>query len=98
MNSFDDLRPYSDAEIPTAMQRIAAWDLFPQAIRFIYPNADIAQIKEKTLDIKSVYQFQSTLMSDAIHRIIQTSTPSYCNYFSLSIEATPRISSSETTF
>lgn len=77
MNSFDDLRPYSDAEIPAAMQRIAAWDLFPQAIRFIYPNADIAQIKEKTLDIKSVYQFQSTLMSDAIHRIIQTTTTSF---------------------
>ena len=35
MDPFDDIRPYTDAEIPDAMRRIADWDLFPQMARFI---------------------------------------------------------------
>ena len=33
-SDFDDIRPYTDDEIPEAMKRIADWDMFPQiAIR-----------------------------------------------------------------
>ena len=74
MSDFDDIRPYSDSELPAALQRIANWDLFPQTIRFIYPNADIAAERTKLLSIRSVHQFQSTLMNDGIRRIIDTTT------------------------
>lgn len=77
MASFDDIRPYSDSELPAALQRIADWNLFPQAIRFIYPNADIREERDKLLAIKSIHQFQSTLMNDAIRRIIATTTASF---------------------
>ncbi|MBQ8704097.1 MAG: 1-acyl-sn-glycerol-3-phosphate acyltransferase [Bacteroidales bacterium] len=76
-DNFDDIRPYNDDELPEAMRRIADWDLFPQVIRFIYPNADIAKEREKLLSIRSVHQFQSTLMNDAIRRIIATTTSGF---------------------
>ena len=77
MSDFDDIRPYNDSELPAAMQRLADWDLFPQVIRFIYPNADIEEERKKLLAIRSVYQFQSTLMNDAIRRIIATTTAGF---------------------
>lgn len=77
MDLFDDIRPYRDSELPAALRRIADWDLFPQAVRFIYPNADIEEERAKLLSIKSVFQFQSTFMNDAIQRIIATTTTSF---------------------
>ncbi len=77
MADFNDIRPYNDAELPAALKRITEWDLFPQVIRFIYPNADIDEIRHKLLEVKSIYQFQSTLMRDAILRIIDTTTTSF---------------------
>ena len=36
--SFDDIRPYNDAEIPAAMQRIAKSDAFPLLASWIFPD------------------------------------------------------------
>lgn len=74
---FDDIRPYTDEELPAALQRIAAWDLFPQVIRFIYPTVDVTAKKEEILQIKSVHELQATLMNDAIKRIIATTTQGF---------------------
>lgn len=77
MTTFDDLRPYNDDELPAALRRIADWDLFPQAIRFIYPNANCEEERRRILGLKSIKQFQSTFMNDAIRRIIATTTTSF---------------------
>ena len=77
MNNYDDIRPYDDNELPAALQRIADWDLFPQVLRFIYPNADIASERKRLLAVKNVHQFQATFMNDAIRRIITTTTTSF---------------------
>lgn len=74
---FDDIRPYSDSEIPAAMQRIADWELFPQIVRFIYPDADVAAKRSQLLAIGSIYEFQSTFMNDAIRRIIAETTEGF---------------------
>lgn len=74
---FDDIRPYTDAELPEALRRIVEWPDFPQAIRFIYPNGNIGQIKEELCKIVTVHQLQATLMNDAIKRIIQTTTDGF---------------------
>lgn len=74
MDSFDDIRPYTDTEIPAAMRQVAEWDLFPQMVRFIYPNIDIDEARSKVLAIQSIYQFQATVMNDAIRRIISETT------------------------
>lgn len=77
MDKFDDIRPYTDAELPAALQRIADWKDFPQAMRFIYPNADITALREQILKIKSIHEFQATLMNDAISRIIRSTTDGF---------------------
>ena len=74
MEQFDDIRPYTDEELPAALQRITEWSDFPQAIKFIYPNGDINEIKKKLLSITTIHEFQATLMYDAISRIINTTT------------------------
>ena len=77
MISFDDIRPFNDAELPDALQRISQWEYFPQAIRFIYPDADLHEVRRLLLEIKSIHQFQSTLMRDAIRRIITSTTSGF---------------------
>ena len=77
MDNFDDIRPYNDSEIPGAMQRIVQWDLFPQMARFIYPNLDPAEARQRILAITTIRQFQSTVMNDAIKRIIDETTDGF---------------------
>lgn len=74
---FNDIRPYSDSELPAALRRIMTWDLFPQVVRFIYPDADIKEVRNHILSITNVHQFQSTLMNDAIRRIISVTTSGF---------------------
>lgn len=77
MGNYDDIRPYTDAELPAAIRRIVEWEEFPQAMRFIYPNADIEALKERLLRINSIHEFQATLMNDAIARIIRSTTDGF---------------------
>ena len=35
--SFDDIRPYNDAELRAALPRIEQWELIQQILRCIYP-------------------------------------------------------------
>ena len=74
MNPFDDIRPYRDDELPAALRRIAAWEAFPQAIRFIYPDADIRDMRQRLTSIGSIHELQASVMNDAIRRIVQVTT------------------------
>ena len=80
MDNFDDIRPYNDTEIPAAMRQIADWDLFPQMVRFIYPNIDIDEARSRILSIQNIHQFQATVMNDAIRRIIAETTDGFSHY------------------
>ena len=80
MDSFDDIRPYNDAEIPGAMRHITEWDLFPQMVRFIYPNIDIDEARARILAIQNIHQFQATVMNDAIRRIISETTEGFTHH------------------
>ena len=77
MDSFDDIRPYFDNELPAALQRIAQWPDVAQAIKFIYPNADIESVRSKLLAIKTVHEYQASIMNDAIKRIIASTTDGF---------------------
>ena len=77
MDIFDDIRPYTDTEIPEAMKRIARWDLLPQILKFIYPNMSTAEGYSRLRSLSSVSQLQSTFMDDAICRIIEETTSSF---------------------
>lgn len=76
-SDFDDIRPYTDSEIPEAMRRIADWDLFPQIVRFIYPDLKTDEARRRMLETTNIHQFQATFMNDAIRRIISETTDGF---------------------
>ena len=76
-SDYDDIRPYRDEEMPAAMKSIADWELFPQMIRFIYPDCDVEEQRRRLLAIATVHDFQATFMRDAIHRIVAETTDGF---------------------
>ena len=42
---YNDIRPYCDEEIPAAMQRIADSASFPLLASYVFPEADIAEVR-----------------------------------------------------
>ena len=41
---FDDIRPFTDAEIPAAMQRMADHPLFPKVCGWLFPDRPAEQV------------------------------------------------------
>lgn len=77
MQDFDDIRPYTDSELPAALERIAKWELFPQVARFIYPGISASESVARLKSVSTVHQLQQTIMDDAIKRIIKTTTDGF---------------------
>ncbi|HPV88479.1 MAG TPA: acyltransferase, partial [Bacteroidales bacterium] len=67
----EHLRPYTDREIPAAMQRIAAHRYFPEVAEIIFPGITPHQAITKVLSVKTVYQFQMEWMYAFNERVIQ---------------------------
>lgn len=70
---FDDIRPFSDAEINSAMKRIANHVYFPVLSRFIFPELPPEDVKEMVRSINTIHEFQRKVMYRANERIIQES-------------------------
>ena len=49
--NFDDIRPYTDAELPAAMQRIASHRFFPILAYYVYPGTNIDDVRQKLLSM-----------------------------------------------
>lgn len=60
--TFDDIRPYRDNEIPAAMQRIAESTSFPLLATYVFPDRDIASVREQIKSIRTIDEFQSQVM------------------------------------
>lgn len=69
--TFDDIRPYIDAEIPAAMQRIAGSDHLESMCRFVFPGRDAGEIKEMLLGFATIEDFQSKVMYFVNDQIIR---------------------------
>lgn len=74
MNSrFDDIRPYYDSEIPSAMHRIANDGLFPLLAPYVFPEKGIEEVRNQILSISTIHEFQTGVMYFANKRIIANS-------------------------
>ena len=71
---FDDIRPYNDAEIPAAMQRIVADKNFPLICDFLFPGVPVQEMAAKVESCRTVDDFQTRIMYDAIHEIVRRTT------------------------
>lgn len=61
-HKFDDIRPYTDQEIPAAMERIALSPQFPMVAQFVFPDMSVQEAREMVLSFKNIYDFQHGAM------------------------------------
>ena len=74
---FDDIRPYRDDEVPAAMHRIAANDLFPLLSSFAFPDRNVEEIRSLVDSIRTVDEFQTKIMWYVNEQIVKRSMSSY---------------------
>ena len=77
MNNFDDIRPYREEEIPAAMQRIAAHELFPRIADFVFPEQDVGEMRRMVSSLTTVAEFQHQVMNVFNHEVIRRSIESF---------------------
>lgn len=73
ISKFDDMRPYFDEEIPMAMGRIAESELFPLISSYVFPERNMADVRDQIRNIKTIDQFQHEVMSVVNEQVIKRS-------------------------
>ncbi|MDR2764563.1 MAG: acyltransferase [Tannerella sp.] len=74
---FDDLRPYDQTEVATAMQRIADSEYLPVVIAFIFPEKTTGEIRNTLLNIRTTDEFQSRIMYPFNQEIMRKSANAF---------------------
>ena len=77
LEDFHDLRPYTDAEIPEAMERIASSEYLPLLGSYLYPQLSLEQLKELIRSFKTTHDFQMEIMHTACRYVVDHTL----NYF-----------------
>ena len=68
--NFDEIRPYSDAEIPAAAQRVADSPYLPSIVDYLFPGQPVEKVQQIFRSFRTVNDFQTTIMYPAIHSIL----------------------------
>jgi len=74
---FDDIRPYSDSEIPDAMHRIANSSMLPILVNYVFPDKSIDEIRQMLCSFKTIKDFQLGVMYHVNRQIIQQSVSEF---------------------
>ena len=74
---FSEIRPYTDNEIPAAMDRIAGSTSFPLVASYVFPDRSIDDVRREVRSYKTIHDFQMGIMYLANRKIIQDSTASF---------------------
>lgn len=77
IENFDDIRPYTDQEIPAAMKRITECDAFPLIASWVFPDRDIKEVREMMLSFRTVHDFQLGVMIPVNQQIINRTITSF---------------------
>ncbi|MDR0725075.1 MAG: acyltransferase, partial [Prevotellaceae bacterium] len=67
---YDEYRPYTDAEVPAAIERIADNVLFSEIVKYVFPDKCVNDFIAEFKQIRTVAEFQTKVMSFAIESII----------------------------
>ena len=73
-HKFEDIRPFGEAEIPAAMQRIASSKEFPLLASFVFPDRPTEKVAREVMGYKTVREFQLGVMYHANKQILKRST------------------------
>lgn len=74
---FDSIRPYTDAEIPAAMQRIAQSPYLAKAAEYVFPTLTLDQVRNLLNGITTIDQFQHQVMLNTVEAIVDKTIESF---------------------
>lgn len=67
--SFDEIRPFSDEEVPAAIDRLLTEPSFHTAIRYVFPDKRPDELIAKLKQIKTIDEFQGSIIASAVRNI-----------------------------
>jgi len=67
---FDDIRPYTNDEIPAAMKRLASEPLLDKVFSWLFPGQPVQDWRNKLRSVKSNLELQERIMHPAAESII----------------------------
>lgn len=73
----DDLRPYRDAEIPAAMERMAADATLAQMVGFACPGVPLESVREKLRTVCTADDFQRAFVQPLLENIIRATSSGF---------------------
>ena len=71
---FDDIRPYTDAEIPAAMQRIVAYPEFRAVCGYLFPDRPFDEVAAVVASSRTVEEFQGRFMVPVVEALMDKTT------------------------
>jgi hypothetical protein len=74
VNDFSAMRPYTDAEVKSAMTRMVQEPLLIKMMKWVYPGLRKTEIIKMFEDVQSVQQFQEEISAPAVKVITQMTT------------------------
>jgi hypothetical protein len=77
MTNFDDIRPFYPEEIPAATQRMADSEVIPAIAQYLMPNMPVEAFRERIRSIKTVEEFQVSLLKEVIDILLQKTTTQF---------------------
>jgi len=72
--NFEELRPYYDTEVESVMQKMVQNPTYFSLMKYLWPEMNESQAREKALHTKNVRDFQAGYMSHAIWHIVKESS------------------------
>ncbi|MFK7755686.1 MAG: 1-acyl-sn-glycerol-3-phosphate acyltransferase [Flavobacteriales bacterium] len=73
-NDFEDIRPYTDAEVPAVIERILNEPLLYDVMEYVYPNLSRVDIHEMMSGITTVKEFQEEISGPSFKEVAQKTT------------------------
>jgi hypothetical protein len=71
---FHDMRPYDDAEVQAAIERMVQEPMLIKMMKWVYPGLRKTEILDMFREVKSVHQFQEEISAPAVKVITQMTT------------------------
>ncbi|MBQ3710178.1 MAG: 1-acyl-sn-glycerol-3-phosphate acyltransferase [Bacteroidales bacterium] len=77
MNEFDDIRPYTEEEIPAAVQRLADSEVIPAIADYLMPGVPADVLRNRIRNIHTLKEFQLGLLKDVIETLLKKTTTQF---------------------
>ena len=75
--NFDEIRPYTDAEIPAAAQRVAESPYLPAIVNYLFPGREVGEFQQIFRNLRTIHDFQDIVMYPAIRSIIEKTSSGF---------------------